>query len=99
MMGQRAERRRTGPWPWLWLWPERMRKSPDRLLRAATAALLGLAVSGCAHVQPWERERLAAPEMAPEGPALIADYRRHIAQSKEAARIAGGSSGSGCGCN
>jgi hypothetical protein len=58
-----------------------------------------LLVSGCATVQPWERETLSHPAMTggvdPEWNAICA----HIAGAREAALDPGASGGGGCGCN
>jgi len=70
-----------------------------------TAALMALllAGSGCASVEPWvqpyERERLAAPIMAFELDPLQAKHREHVYVVREAARGATGVQGGGCGCN
>jgi hypothetical protein len=74
-----------------------------KLRRPAAALVLGAMalLGGCASmgVQPWERDLLAQPAMAPEGVALHGDLDDHVYFSKEAA--AGGRSfgGGGCGCN
>jgi len=69
---------------------------------AALVAML-LAGSGCASVEPWvqpyERERLAAPIMAFELDPLQAKHREHVYVVREAARGATGVQGGGCGCN
>lgn len=77
---------------------------PNPRRKAATLALLALTLSllgGCASmgVEPWERDLLAQPAMAPEGVPLHGDLDDHVHFSKEAA--AGGRSfgGGGCGCN
>lgn len=58
-------------------------------------------LGGCAlnveQLRPWEMDRLARSEMAPEVDPLMAGYRRHGQFSKEAAT--GGASVSGGGCN
>ncbi|MEZ4216902.1 MAG: DUF4266 domain-containing protein [Myxococcota bacterium] len=58
-----------------------------------------MASSGCVAVQPWEREVLARPDMAWEPDPLEAQLDGHIAFSKEAALVGGGTGGGGCGCN
>lgn len=63
--------------------------------------ILFLLLAGCGGkaVKPWERERLARPEMAFESDPMTEAWRRHVETSKEGstgdARMAGG----GCGCN
>ncbi|MFC1719759.1 DUF4266 domain-containing protein [Pseudomonadota bacterium] len=64
-----------------------------------TLIMLGTAVTACAPVQPWERGRLAQPQMALEGDPLLSAMDRHIYTSKEAASGGVGPSGGGCGCN
>lgn len=63
--------------------------------------VVALCVSGtaCAPVQPWERGRLAQPQMALEADALLSAMDQHVYTSKEAASGGVGPSGGGCGCN
>lgn len=66
------------------------------------AVLLGCSLlGGCANlgVEPWERDTLARPEMAPEGVPLHAELDDHTYFSKEAATGGRGFGGGGCGCN
>jgi hypothetical protein len=77
---------------------------PNPRRKAATLALLALTLSllgGCASmgVQPWERDVLAQPAMAPEGVPLHGDLDDHVYFSKEAATGGRGFGGGGCGCN
>lgn len=77
---------------------------PNPRREAATLALLALTLSllgGCASmgVQPWERDLLAQPAMAPEGVPLHGDLDDHVYFSKEAATGGRGFGGGGCGCN
>jgi Domain of unknown function (DUF4266) len=58
-----------------------------------------LALSGCAAVQPWERDVLARPEMSLDANALDAAIDDHIYFSKEASSGGRGFGGGGCGCN
>jgi hypothetical protein len=79
-------------------------KTPLHTLRRLAAPLALAATSllgGCASmgVQPWERDLLAAPEMAPEGVPLHGDLDDHVYFSKEAATGGRGFGGGGCGCN
>jgi hypothetical protein len=57
------------------------------------------AASACQHVQPWERNLLARPDMAWESDELAAAQQSHTYFSKEAAMPGGGAGGGGCGCN
>jgi len=61
--------------------------------------VLCTAMTACAPVQPWERGRLAQPQMALEGDALLSAMDQHTYTSKEAASGGVGPSGGGCGCN
>lgn len=62
-------------------------------------ASLGLALSACTTVRPWEREVLARPDMAFEPDPIEARRRDHVYFSKEASLPGGGTGGGGCGCN
>jgi hypothetical protein len=56
-------------------------------------------LSGCAHVEPWERGRLAKPGMALDADPLLSGIDAHTYSSKEAASGGIGPAGGGCGCN
>jgi hypothetical protein len=58
-----------------------------------------LLLSGCAVVQPWERETIAREDMAWAPDPLQARLDAHIFFSKEASLPGGGAGGGGCGCN
>ena len=69
--------------------------------REAFAALVALALSGCA-VQPvevWERGRLARWDMQLDPDPLDAAMREHTFFSKEAVAGKLAPAGGGCGCN
>jgi hypothetical protein len=71
-----------------------------RLVRRAVALLaLSTWLSGCAGVAPWERGRLAKPQMAPDADPAQRALREHVHESREAG--AGGriGEGGGCGCD
>ncbi|NTV68205.1 MAG: DUF4266 domain-containing protein [Chlorobaculum sp.] len=74
-----------------------------RIVIQAISAFCGLAglaaLSGCATVQPWEKQNLAKPEMTFEGDRLDTGYTEHIYSSKEASSGGAGVGGGGCGCN
>lgn len=55
--------------------------------------------SACTHVEPWERNLLARPDMAWDVDGLAATQENHTYFSKEAAMPGGGAGGGGCGCN
>lgn len=57
------------------------------------------ALTGCAGVQPWERDVLARPEMSLDANPLDAAIDDHIYFSKEASSGGRGFGGGGCGCN
>lgn len=61
--------------------------------------LILLALTGCAGVQPWERDVLARPEMSLDSAPLDAAIDDHIYFSKEASSGGRGFGGGGCGCN
>ena len=58
-----------------------------------------LALAGCTTVQPWEKCKLAKPEMTFGGDRLETRYADHIYTSREAASGGAGVGGGGCGCN
>ena len=67
-------------------------------------SIVGVAalLSGCATepwVKPYERERLAAPLMAPSRDVLMERHRAHVHEVREGARGATTIQGGGCGCN
>ena len=63
------------------------------------ASATSVALSGCAGVEPWERDVLARPEMSLDAHPLDAAIDDHIYFSKEAASGGRGFGGGGCGCN
>ena len=61
--------------------------------------LLFLPLTGCASVQPWERETLALEAMALDD-AACHRFERNVEVYREGAVGAnGGKSGGGCGCS
>ncbi|MFQ5480649.1 MAG: DUF4266 domain-containing protein [Thermodesulfobacteriota bacterium] len=66
------------------------------LLAVLTAAA---AISGCARVQPWEREYLADPIMRPDFSREEKAVREHSIATREGSTGSFGVSGGGCGCN
>jgi hypothetical protein len=70
-----------------------------RRRRVASLCALGLAVASCAPVAPWDRGRLAKPQMALDPDPPQRALRDHVHASREAA--AGGEigAGGGCGCD
>ena len=67
------------------------------LKSTAMLMLLLLAAAGCAHVAPYERERLAHPTMATSD--LVRASEEHVRAVHEGAVGGGESAGGGCGCN
>ncbi|HWR01078.1 MAG TPA: DUF4266 domain-containing protein [Chlorobaculum sp.] len=76
-----------------------MKKSIIRTAAAFGCLISATSLSGCATVQPWEKQNLAKPEMTFEGDKLDTGYTEHIYSSKEAASGGAGVGGGGCGCN
>lgn len=71
--------------------------SPNRLSLFVSISLC-LMTGACATVEPWERGRLAKPQMAAERSALQSAVRSHTYGSREAGSASGEVSGGGCGC-
>ncbi len=69
-----------------------------RLAIAATA-LAATTLTGCAGVQPWDRDVLARPDMQVVSDPIEAAVDEHIYFSKEASSGGQGFGGGGCGCN
>ena len=67
--------------------------------KLVSLAALALLASACTHVEPWERNLLARPDMAWEVDDLTATQENHTYFAKEAAMPGGGVGGGGCGCN
>jgi len=63
------------------------------------AVLVLLSLGGCGTVQPWEKGKLAKPEMTFGGDKLETRYADHVYTSREAASGGAGVGGGGCGCN
>jgi Domain of unknown function (DUF4266) len=69
------------------------------LVLLLTTVALAATSSGCAKVNPWERDLLARRDMAWEPDSLEAKRESHIYFSKEASMPGGSGGGGGCGCN
>ncbi len=61
------------------------------------ALVLAFVLAGCAHVAPYQRERLAHPSMAISD--LAGPSEQHVRSVQEGAVGGGDSAGGGCGCN
>jgi len=74
-------------------------------MKLATIAAAGLlastlgGLSGCAGVEPWDRDVLARPDMQIVSDPLETASDEHIYFSKEASSGGQGFGGGGCGCN
>lgn len=72
------------------------------LLSLAVLSLAGLAVgglTGCAKVKPYERGRLAKPDMVWDGDPHLLAGQRHATDYREGSAGGFGGGGGGCGCN
>jgi hypothetical protein len=56
-----------------------------------------VALIGCRHVAPYERQKLAHPTMGTQSPAGVAE--EHMYAVHEGAAGGGAAAESGCGCN
>lgn len=76
---------------------------PPRLItkrvKVVLAALILLGLSGCAMVQPWEREYLADPIMQFDICKEEKAVKEHFISTREGSSGSFGVSGGGCGCN
>lgn len=72
-------------------------KSTERAL-TALLLVLGVWLTGCAQVAPWERGHLAKPHMALEPNPAQRALRAHTYGSREAAGGGLAAEGGGCGC-
>ena len=57
-----------------------------------------LFISGCAVVQPWERERLSDPNMIFDENPIQKGIKLHYIHVREGSEGGDGSQGGGCGC-
>jgi len=67
------------------------------LIFALVLAALGL--SGCVTIQPWERGRLANPDMQFGGAEELAAAEAHATEVREGSAGGFDAAGGGCGCN
>jgi hypothetical protein len=74
-----------------------MSRTSSFIAGMTTALLLGAA--GCATVAPYERERLAKPDMDVSRNADAKAGEEHATAYREGSSGGMGSSGGGCGCN
>jgi len=57
-----------------------------------------LVLSGCTTVQPWERERLADPNMIFDDNPIQKGIKDHYINIREGSEGGNGSQSGGCGC-
>jgi Domain of unknown function (DUF4266) len=69
-----------------------------RVLLMVGIVVVALAFPGCATVQPWERGRLADPQMKFNEDASLAAYEAHWLEAREGAAGGSGVQAGGCGC-
>lgn len=67
------------------------------LLGLVSACAIALASTGCTHVKPYERSKLAHPTMVTDD--LAGPAEQHMRSVQEGAAGGGGGGESGCGCN
>ncbi len=79
-------------------WVSALSGNVRNLLRVCLGGLL-LAASACATVAPYERERLARPDMELGRNADARAGEEHATAYREGSSGGMGSSGGGCGCN
>ena len=70
-----------------------------RILFVPTLLVSAFFVSGCAGVQPWDRDVLARDDMQLVSDPIEVATDDHIYFSKEASSGGRGFGGGGCGCN
>ena len=69
------------------------------MITRSLAILAILTVAACTNVQPWERGKLARPDMQFSPDPLDAALMDQVYDSKEASSGGSESAGAGCGCN
>jgi hypothetical protein len=70
----------------------------SRLLLFIGFTSAAFTAAGCATVQPWERGRLAPPQMKFDDDASLATYEAHWLEAREGSAGGSGVQGGGCGC-
>ena len=69
----------------------------NRVVLGVGMVSLLASLSGCRHVAPYERAKLAHPTMGTQSPAGVAE--EHLYAVHEGATGGGAAAESGCGCN
>ena len=67
--------------------------------RSLLVVLVAACVAGCATILPYERERLAQPDMQMGSSPELSLAEGHATEVREGAAGGIGGSGGGCGCN
>jgi hypothetical protein len=70
----------------------------SRRLCAAVLLAAGLAATGCATVQPWQRGTLADSCMVFDADGSAVSYMTHWQEAREGSMGGFGVQGGGCGC-
>jgi hypothetical protein len=60
--------------------------------------ILSAILTGCATVQPWERERLSDPYMIFDENPILKGMQEHYINIREGSEGGNGSQSGGCGC-
>ncbi|MGE0791252.1 MAG: DUF4266 domain-containing protein [Sandaracinaceae bacterium] len=78
-----------------------MKRTTLHAVVVKTALLLAFAAvaSGCVSVMPWERERLANPDMQFGGAEELHSAESHATDVREGSVGGFDAAGGGCGCN
>jgi hypothetical protein len=69
------------------------------MTRRRSLVLVLVLSAGCVTVQPYERGRLAKPDMALEAGAEVRAGQEHATDYREGSAGGFGGGGGGCGCN
>ncbi|NBR86035.1 MAG: DUF4266 domain-containing protein [Verrucomicrobia bacterium] len=70
-----------------------------KLVQSLGLFVIGLLLTGCGHVSPWQRGTLADPTMRADRDLIGLAIHEHVFFSREAATGGRGVGGGGCGCN
>lgn len=70
-----------------------------KVTQQALLFALSIGILGCTPVAPWQRGKLAKPQMALDPYPLQNTFKAHIYNSREAASGGSSAGGGGCGCN
>jgi Domain of unknown function (DUF4266) len=73
-------------------------RAVQRWVMLGSLAGAALGAGGCATVKPWERGRLADPEMVFDADAAQLNYMAHWQEAREGSAGGFGVQAGGCGC-